>query len=113
MEGPSPEEMPYWVDDFSGFPYPPSRELPFTGTPHLRATELHAVPDIFYQVNYAEERWLQDAVDNEMERVRMNEDLLSEFYAYYERVGNKIIYFEVTYPDGVVKYYAVRYSEIP
>ena len=43
----------------------------------------------------------------------MNEDLLSEFYAYYERVGNKIIYFEVTYPDGVVKYYAVRYSEIP
>ncbi len=42
----------------------------------------------------------------------MNEDLLSEFYACYERVGNKIIYFEVTCPDGVVKYYTVRHFEI-
>ena len=44
--------------------------------------------------------------------LRMNEDLLSEFYACYERVGNKIIYFEVTCPDGVVKYYTVRHFEI-
>ena len=113
MEGPTPEEMPFWVDDFSGIPYPPSRELPSTGAPHLRAIELHAVPDVFNQVNYDEERWLQVAVDNEMENVRMNEDLLSEFYAYYKRVGNNVIHFEVTYPEGIVKCYAVRYSEIP
>lgn len=113
MEGPSPKEMPFWEVDFSDWPYPPSRELPSTGVPHLRAIELHAIPQDFNQVNYDEERWLQDVVDNPMQSVRMREDALSEFYAYYERVDNKVIYFEVIFPDDVVKYYSVRYYEIP
>ena len=27
MEGPTPEEMPFWVDDFSGIPYPSGPSL--------------------------------------------------------------------------------------
>jgi hypothetical protein len=113
MEGPSPEEMPFFEDDFSNLPYPPSRELPSTGVPHLRATELYTIPKAFNQVNYNDEQWLQAVLDNKGEQVRMDEKSLDEFYSYHERVDNKIIYFQVSFPDDAVKYYSVRYNEVP
>lgn len=112
--GPSPNDAPFFEDDFSGIDYPRRDGVPSTGDPHIKVTELKGRPEVFNQVKLKDAQWLEDGIAHNGQPVRLYEDSMEQFFEYYEQAGNKIPYFEVTMPDGSISsYYDVRFLEIP
>jgi hypothetical protein len=94
------------------FPWPPINQ-PTTGNPVMRIVELQTQPEIFNRINLDEARWLQNVIDRPGERVSMTDEMVQEYFQYYQEVNNHNRYFEVTFPDNAVKYYAVSFTEVP
>lgn len=127
QEGPSPEEVPvfdedYWSED-KEYWFP--RNVPATGASHIVVGELvnkplvevypegGGKPALINQVKYSEAPWIHEAIDNNNQLVAMDDNSLAEFYAFYDKQDTFTPYFEVTFPDGSVKYYDVRLTEVP
>lgn len=110
--GPSPEEQPYIVESENAFPWPPIG-LPSTGNPQMQITELQTKPESFNKINLAEAQWLQNAIGKQNQRVSMSQESVAEYFSYYKKVNNHNGYFEVTFPDGSVRYYNIIYTEVP
>ena len=109
---PASEEPAIIVESEDAFPWPPINQ-PSTGKPVMRAVELQTNPDSFNKVNLEDAEWLQNAVDRTGERVDMTDEMVQDYFRYYEEVNNHGRYFEVTFSDGTVKYYAVSFTEVP
>ncbi|MGI0037927.1 MAG: hypothetical protein ACRD99_06185 [Nitrososphaera sp.] len=118
---PSPEEMPVFEDDWSDdkeywFP----RNVPETGSPHLLAQELVRQPEVgegqlalIYQLEYDEALWIHASLNNTGIATKLDDKSLTEFFAFYDKQDDFTPYFDVTFPDGSVKFYEIMFIEVP
>jgi len=128
QEGPSPEEVPvfdegYWSNDkeywFAG------RNVPVTGSPNLLTHELvnkplaivypegGGMPALINQVKYNEASWIHASIKNANNPAKLDDNSRDEFFAFYDKQDAFTPYFEVTFPDGSMKYYEVMFIEVP
>jgi hypothetical protein len=108
--GPSPKDVPRIVDTWE---YVPMDKLPSTGKPQLMISEIQGKPDKYNKINYQAAKWIQDPLSKPGKYVDLPEQSKAEFFGYLNSVRNNMAYYEVTYPDGSVKYFHVDYHEVP
>jgi hypothetical protein len=109
---PPVDEMPYFEDDYPDNDWFPT-DRPATGTPHIIALELQGKPDSFITVQSSEASWIQIAAEKNGEPLALTQEDSEDFFSAYEKVEEFTPYFEVSYPDGSVKYYQLIYTEVP
>lgn len=108
--GPSPDEVPRIVEKWT-FTSPDN--VPSTGKPQLKVTELLAKPDQYNKVRLASATWLQNIIDKPGKYVDLPDQAKAEYFGYLNSIRNNMAYYEVTFPDGTAKYYHIDFHEEP
>jgi hypothetical protein len=102
-----------------------------TGNPYIYTIELAGVPDNLHKVRYEEASWIQKAMDMKGQLVdtrstinpgfevkvgqlaKLDEAEHNAFFGFLAKAQHQGPYYEVTFPDGSVKYYDVMFVELP
>jgi len=104
---------------------------PASGVPHLWITEIATDPDTRNKPTYDNAIWLHRAMDSrgnlaETDRtidigrkittgtvVRLDEVEKEAYFDFYKQTSTNTSLIQVTFPNGLVKYYNVYFLEVP
>ncbi|HEX7032001.1 MAG TPA: hypothetical protein VF172_03280 [Nitrososphaera sp.] len=103
---------------------------PANGVPHLWITEIAVDPDTRNKVTYDNAIWLHRAMDSRGNLaetdgmidigqeittgtvIRLDEAEKEAYFDFYKQTRTNISLIQVTFPNGLVKYYDVKFLEV-